>query len=607
MKKSELLSEIALAFVGRDGFDAQMGNALKAIGTFLDVSRSYVFLDDSGGTTTRCSHEWCAVGIKSRNDGLRGMDPASPPSWRRLLDEQGLILSTDIRTLPEDIRKLLEPLGILSLLVYPLFIKDAIAGFIGVDECSRSHNWKKAELDLLKTASGIISTVLGRTIGKGGGQGRILSVAKDLNLERETLQKFTKLFENNPALMAISHLEDGIFTDVNEAFLNKLGYSRTEVIGQTRATLKIFVHSLQRRRIGIDMVSAGRITDVEVEIRRKDGKVLDGLLSGEILDIQGKKYFLTVTVDITEQIDLREKLEAQRQRLCNIIDGARLGTWEWNVQTGEAIFNERWAEIAGYTLAELEPLSIATWEGLTHPEDLRESNRLLARHFAGESKYYDFESRIKHKSGHWIWVVARGKVIEWSADRKPVKMFGTFTDITEKKELEERVRQMSIRDCLTEVYNRRYVFDRLEVLAAEYSRLGKNFCISILDIDHFKAVNDRYGHQTGDFVLKDFTSIIDSSIRPYDLLGRYGGEEFIVVSTNTSGPDTASMIGRIMDIVNRRSFEYNGAKIRCTFSCGIADSSEFPPQELCISKLVDIADRRLYAAKDAGRNRLIGP
>jgi len=491
--------------VGRDGFDLQMGNALKAIGTFLGASRSYVFLDGADGSTTSAVYEWRAEGFKSRKDSLRDFNYATSPSWRRTLAERGRILSTNIRNLPEDIRKLLVPRGILSLLVYPLFMKDTIAGFIGVDECSRTHDWKKSELDLLKTASGIISTVLERSIGPW------------------------------------------------------------------------------------------------------DGKAPDGPSSGKILDIQGKKYMLTAVADITEQIDLRKRVETQRQRLCNIIHGARLGTWEWNIQTGEAVCNERWAEIAGYTLAELEPVSFATWEDLLHPEDLKESNRHLARHFAGESKYYDLESRMMHKDGHWIWIVARGKVIEWSADGKPVNMFGTLTDITEKKELEERVRQLSIRDCLTEAYNRRYVFDRLEVLAAEYSRLGKNFCISILDIDHFKAVNDRYGHQTGDFVLKDFTSVIDSSIRPYDLLGRYGGEEFIVVSANASGPDTASMIGRIMEIVNRRSFDYNGVKIRCTFSCGIADSAEFAPQELCISKLVDIADRRLYAAKDAGRNRLIGP
>lgn len=118
-------------------------------------------------------------------------------------------------------------------------------------------------------------------------------------------------------------------------------------------------------------------------------------------------------------------------KLQYIIEGSNLGTWEWNVQTGEARFNARWAEIVGYTLEELAPIDINTWTRLAHPDDLKRSWRLLERHFAGELPYYEFETRMLHKQGHWVWVHDRGKVIEWTADGRPLWMFGTHTDVTQ--------------------------------------------------------------------------------------------------------------------------------------------------------------------------------
>jgi PAS domain S-box-containing protein len=124
---------------------------------------------------------------------------------------------------------------------------------------------------------------------------------------------------------------------------------------------------------------------------------------------------------------------AAENRLQNIIDGTRVGTWEWNVQTGETRFNERWAEMAGYTLEELGPVSIDTWAALCHPDDIESSNRALQKHFAGELDYYDVDCRMRHKDGHWIWVRDRGQVVSWTQDGKPLMMSGTHSCITEQK------------------------------------------------------------------------------------------------------------------------------------------------------------------------------
>ncbi|TVP77227.1 sigma 54-interacting transcriptional regulator [Thioalkalivibrio sp.] len=140
-------------------------------------------------------------------------------------------------------------------------------------------------------------------------------------------------------------------------------------------------------------------------------------------------------------------LNLQERRLRSIIDGTRIGTWEWNVQTGECEFNERWAGIAGYTLAELAPVSIQTWIGLAHPDDLLESNAQLERHFRRETEYYDCHCRMRHKDRRWIWIHDRGQVVKWTDDGRPLLLSGTHIDVTAEKEaqLELAVSQARLR------------------------------------------------------------------------------------------------------------------------------------------------------------------
>jgi PAS domain S-box-containing protein len=141
-------------------------------------------------------------------------------------------------------------------------------------------------------------------------------------------------------------------------------------------------------------------------------------------------------------------LEKERQRLDSIIEATNIGTWEWNVQSGETIFNERWASILGYRMTELQPINIQTWLEHTHPEDLLLSESLLEQHFAGILDYYEYECRMRHKDGHWVWVHDRGKVMSHTMDGKPLIMSGTHTDISIRKhaeeELEEKTRQLEL-------------------------------------------------------------------------------------------------------------------------------------------------------------------
>jgi PAS domain S-box-containing protein len=143
---------------------------------------------------------------------------------------------------------------------------------------------------------------------------------------------------------------------------------------------------------------------------------------------------------LTREIEQRRKAEEQaaegRERLELVVYATDIGVWEWFVPTGETVFNERWADIVGYSLTELEPVNIHTWLDLCHPDDLQYSEILLQKHFSGETDLYDCECRMRHKNGHWVWVHDRGRVVEWLEAGKPLRMAGTHADISRRKEAE---------------------------------------------------------------------------------------------------------------------------------------------------------------------------
>lgn len=136
---------------------------------------------------------------------------------------------------------------------------------------------------------------------------------------------------------------------------------------------------------------------------------------------------------------VQEQHTENKRRLADIIKGTNIGTWEWNVQTGQTTVNARWAEIIGYTLEEISPVSIDTWIQYAHPEDLQTSNELLKQHFNGSLDYYELASRMRHKDGHWVWVLDRGRLVSRTSDGKPLIMSGSHEDISEKKKAEAQL------------------------------------------------------------------------------------------------------------------------------------------------------------------------
>lgn len=130
------------------------------------------------------------------------------------------------------------------------------------------------------------------------------------------------------------------------------------------------------------------------------------------------------------------KLEREHERLTNIITGTAAGTWEWSIPSGEVHVNERWAEMLGYTLDELQPTRFNTWSDRMHPDDLVIAQAEMQSHFSGKSDYYVCDARMRHKAGHWVWMHNRGKLLSRTPQGEPLLMSGTQHDITASKQSE---------------------------------------------------------------------------------------------------------------------------------------------------------------------------
>lgn len=221
-----------------------------------------------------------------------------------------------------------------------------------------------------------------------------------------------------------------------------LGYTDKEFLDDSTLFVSL-VHPDDLERVVREVKSGSQgqghaFTHEPYRLRARDGKVVwvqDHTTivrnrSGAISHYQG------YLVDITDTMNLSEELFRHKKRLEMVIQGANLGTWDWNIKSGKVIFNERWAEMLGFTLDEIEP-HISTWERLVHPDEEEEITRILTDHLEGRTPVYTAEHRLKHKSGKWIWVLDVGKVFERDAEGNPSRAAGIHMDISRQKDVEQ--------------------------------------------------------------------------------------------------------------------------------------------------------------------------
>lgn len=281
-----------------------------------------------------------------------------------------------------------------------------------------------------------------------------------------------------------------------------------------------------------------------------------------------------------------------------------LGHWYWYRETNRVLFNEKKIEALGYKRNEIpDNIGYDFFTSKIHPEDYDLVMDNMRDHLYGRSPAYEISYRIKTKSENWKWFYDRGVITKRDDAGKPEIISGVVFDITEQKEMEsllvqqnQQLLELSQTDPLTGINNRRALMEKLEYEMLRSKRANSNLCILLLDIDFFKKINDTYGHMIGDKVLKLVADSLKSSLRKTDIIGRYGGEEFLIVLPDCRLADGIQVAEKIRMGISQIEFEI---KLQVTVSGGVADF-----QNNSIDEMIKTADDLLYKAKQKGRNRI---
>ncbi|MBN1406252.1 MAG: PAS domain S-box protein [Calditrichaceae bacterium] len=247
---------------------------------------------------------------------------------------------------------------------------------------------------------------------------------------------------------AIEHANIGVFQVDDEGTIHyanayarkSLGYTREELydISIVDIDVNFNLSSWKKNRQNI---RAGGLDTVETLFRRKDGSVFPVEINIDFVKFKGRNLSFSFVKDITDRKEAERQIKKSKERLELALKGTGAGLWEWNLETGEVIVSQQFTESLGYKYNELQSKNIKTWMQLLHPQDLRESKKILNKHLTAKIDFFEHESRIKHKSGNWIWILNRGKISELDAKGKPIRITGTHLDITRRRQAEERIRE----------------------------------------------------------------------------------------------------------------------------------------------------------------------
>ncbi len=261
------------------------------------------------------------------------------------------------------------------------------------------------------------------------------------SLTAEKEYRFQQIFSRNHEVMLLIDPQGGSILDANDAACQFYGYAPD----QLRQMNIQQINQLSAEQIAMEMAAA-------LAEKRNRFIFTHRLASGDLrtvevystpLKFNSGNVLFSIVHDISEEQRIEKELKRSSEQLARAIEGSGVGLWEWVIPTGELIINERWANILGYSLEELAPTTIETWNRLANPEDLERSYRVIEQHIAGQMPLYECEVRMRHKDGRWATILDRGRVTEWDEMGHPVRLTGTHLDITKRREMEEQINYRS--------------------------------------------------------------------------------------------------------------------------------------------------------------------
>ncbi len=276
-------------------------------------------------------------------------------------------------------------------------------------------------------------------------------IAADITTQRQANDKAAAALRENEALMAaidqhsIVSIADyrGNIIYVNDMFSQISGYSREELLGSNHRIVKSDQQDDAFWETMWKTISSGYTWRATVCNKGKDGSLywVDAVISPYFDDAGNIEKYVSIRSNVTPAREVQQELANEREHLNAILVGTDAGTWEWDVPSGQIAINSRWAEIVGYTLTDLGNVSVETWGQLCHPDDLLLAKELLHQHFSSTLKSYSCEIRMRHRDGHWVWILSSGKVSAWVAPGQPRRVSGIQLDITVQKSLQFELHQ----------------------------------------------------------------------------------------------------------------------------------------------------------------------
>ncbi|MEF2145927.1 MAG: PAS domain S-box protein [Desulfovibrionaceae bacterium] len=424
----------------------------------------------------------------------------------------------------------------------------------------------------------------------------------DRKLERARLEQLSAAVEHSPASVLITDAA-GVIEYVNAKFTEVSGYSPTEVLGNTPAMLQSGLHDKNFYAEMWQTIGKGRDWSGEVCTRTKSGQLIWEQLSiSPVLDEKGRvQNYIGIKEDVTERKKAREQLEASERKIRAMSESTLDAMLMIDSKGLISFWNKAAEKMFGHT--EQEALGKEVHDLIAEEQDRSEAKASMpafSRSGIGAAVGHTRDLIALRKDGSRfpceITVASFQLEDKWYA-------VGAIRDITRRREYERRLRELATTDELTGLYNRRAFLETAQRELERSLRYSRPLSLVMLDVDHFKKVNDTYGHGVGDKVLKALARAGLSALRTNDVLGRLGGEEFAVLLPET-GPQQAieaaerirAAIGSIV-IADERAPE---GEIHITASAGVATLGGALKD---VESTLKAADEALYRAKDLGRDR----
>lgn len=404
-----------------------------------------------------------------------------------------------------------------------------------------------------------------------------------------------KLFHVNPEPMVLSRMADGLYVEANAAFLRIFGYTREEVVGHTARELGIWEDIRGDRDPLVSRLQAqGYAMELEAGFRTRSGESVRFLLGATCIEGDGGPFILMVGRDVTAIRRSEQALRDSEALHRSFVENLPLGIMI--AQDGLIRFaNPMTQELLGYGREELLDRPFQPLIDQADQPMLAEYHR---QRMAGNDAPACYDLGMLPKGGGRRFYRVHASTIMWEGRRAGLI---AFSDITDQKREHQRVTDLALHDTVTGLPNRLLLADRAAQAMAAARRLGIGLALIYLDLDGFKAVNDRHGHDTGDLVLREVARRLAQLSRESDTSARVGGDEFALLISNVDHYDIARQVaGKLLAAISQpiptpAGEQWVGA------SMGI---SLFPGDGANLEALIQRADEAMYQAKRGGRNRI---